>query len=87
MDIWNTLFTNSKTQLIKYFKATNHILKEINSNYDNYRKQLLLLPETIDFSKKTFKVNDMYIHKHMILPCISNPASDHKMGNYIKNLE
>lgn len=39
---------------------------------------------------KTTTSNILFSCFHMlssILPCISNPASDHKMGNYIKNLE
>ena len=57
---------------MKYLKIANNILEEINGNYENYRKQLLFFPEVLDFSKQTFTLNNMYIHRYMKLPCMQN---------------
>ena len=65
-----------KQELVRYYKAANEILKEINGYYDNYRKQVILFPNKVDFSRNTFKLNDMYVHKHMKLPCIPDETGE-----------
>ena len=58
-----------KEQIIQYYNAVNSILKEINIHNNNYRKHLILFPQKFEFSRKTFHLNDVSVHRHMKLPC------------------
>ena len=59
-----------KEQMIQYYDAVNSILKEINNHHNNYRKHLILFPQKFEFSRKTLKLNDVSVHRHMKLPCV-----------------